>query len=228
MSQHRKAGRAATNRDRTVGDGPRPLRENILIVCEGRATEPNYFQAIIETHRLNTIERQIDTFGVGRGALALTEYALSLQRTGKDRYAQIWCVFDKDDFPSADFDNAIVRAKNHNVLRVAWSNEAFELWYVLHFQYLDSATGYAAGKARDYYKARLTKLLQGLGHAKYEKNDPTLYALLKPDRLQTAIRYARRLQEFHNAETPYHQRQPGTTVHELVELLLSYATPEHQ
>ena len=98
---------------------------------------------------------------------------------------------------------------------------------MLHFQYLDSAPGHAAGKARDYYTARLTDLLRPLGYAKYEKNDPTLYAALGPKRRQTAISFARRLQAFHPVETPRHQCIPATTVHELVELLLSYA-PESQ
>jgi len=101
------------------------------------------------------------------------------------------------------------------------------LWYVLHFQYLDAAPGYAAGPARAYYKARLTKLLRPLGRTKYEKNDPTLYVLLGPQRLQTAMGYARRLQAFHPIGTPFHQCLLATTVHELVELMLSYA-PENQ
>lgn len=223
MPRHKQPGKAVTSRDRPIGTGSRPLQQNILIVCEGEQTEPNYFQAIIDTHRLNTVLLQIEVQGVGRGALSLTEYALRLQKRGPDRYSQIWCVFDKDDFKPDAFDNAINRAKGHSFLRVAWSNEAFELWYVLHFQYLDAAPGYAAGPAREYYKARLTDLLRPLGCAKYEKNDPTLYALLGPERLQTAMGHARRLQAYHPAETPFHQRLPATTVHELVALLLSYA-----
>ena len=225
MPRHRPPGRATTSRDR-VPD-LRPQRQNILIVCEGQQTEPNYFQAIINTHKLNTIILQVEVLGAACSTLSLTEYALSLQKKGADRYAQIWCVFDKDDFKADDFDNAIGRAKNHSTLHIAWSNEAFELWYILHFQYIDSAPGHDAGPARDYYKARLTELLRPLGLAKYEKNYPTLYTLLGPQRLQTAIGYAKRLQTIHPVGTPCHKRIPATTVHELVELLLSYA-PENQ
>lgn len=227
MPQHKRPGKAVTSRDRAVGVGPRTLQQNILIVCEGKETERNYFQAIIEAHRLNTVSLHFEVLGVGRSTLSLTEYALSQQKTGTDRYAQIWCVFDKDDFKADAFDNAIARAEGHPFLRVAWSNEAFELWYVLHFQYLDAAPGYGAGSARDYYKARLTQLLRPLGRAKYEKNDPTLYDLLGPQLLRTATANARRLQAFHPAGTPCHRRIPATTVYELVELLLSYA-PEIQ
>lgn len=227
MPRHKQPGKAVTSRDRPVGTGSRPLQQNILIVCEGEQTEPNYFQAIIDTHRLNTVFLQVEVQGAGRGALSLTEYALRLQKKGPDRYSQIWCVFDKDDFKPDAFDNAINRAKGHSFLRVAWSNEAFEFWYVLHFQYLDAAPGYAAGPARDYYKARLTDLLRPLDRTKYEKNDPTLYALLGPQRRRTATSYARRVLETYPVGTPHHQCLPATTVHELVQLLLSYA-PENQ
>ena len=157
MPQHKQPGKAVTSRDRTTG--LLPQRQNILIVCEGKETEPNYFQSIIDFHRLNTVALQLEVHGAGRSTLSLTEYAITLQKKGSERYAQIWCVFDKDDFKPDAFDNAIARTKNHAFLRTAWSNEAFELWYILHFQYLDSAPGYAAGKARDYYKARLNDLL---------------------------------------------------------------------
>ena len=225
MPQHRPRGRAVASRDRVPDN--RPLRRNILIVCEGKATEPNYFQAIIDAHRLNTVAVQVEVLGAGRNTLSLMDYALSLQKTGPDRYSQIWCVFDKDDFKADAFDNAIARTECHPVLRAAWSNEAFELWYVLHFQYLDAAPGHAAGAARAYYNARLGTLLRPLGRGEYEKNDPTLYTLLGPQRLQTATEYARRLLAFHPSGTPRHRCLPATTVHELVALLLSYA-PEHQ
>ena len=40
-------------------------------------------------------------------------------------------VFDKDDYP--DFDEAIELAKK-NGFEVAYSNQAFELWFLLHFK----------------------------------------------------------------------------------------------
>lgn len=49
-----------------------------------------------------------------------------------------WAVFDKDDF--VDFNEAIAYAKA-NSINPAWSNEAFELWYYLHFQFLDTQVG---------------------------------------------------------------------------------------
>lgn len=226
MPRHRPPGRAARSRDRAMDF--RPARERILIVCEGEKTEPNYFRGLIEYHRLNTVfldnghQLEVTIDGAGRATRSLVEYAARQQRRGRDHYHEIWCVFDQDSFPADDFDNAIARTRNHEYLRAAWSNEAFELWYVLHFEYLNSAPQ-REGKPRAYYIERLHTLLQSLGREKYRKNDDTLYALLGEKRRDEARRRARKLMTEYPAGTPCHACKPGTAVHELVERLLSYA-----
>ena len=52
------------------------------------------------------------------------------------KFDRVWVVFDKDDFN--DFNEAIALAGRKGFM-AGWSNEAFELWYLLHFVYLDSA-----------------------------------------------------------------------------------------
>lgn len=202
-------------------------RLSILIVCEGTETEPNYFNSLVRQHRLSTVNVDIHALGVGKNTLSLVNDALSRQGSGPKRYSEIWCVFDLDRNPDENFDNAIARAENHPFLRVAWSNEAFELWFVLHFQYLDTAPSKKAGGSCVYYNVRLDKLMQQLGCGKYDKADPTLCELLGSSRLEVAIKNAKRLQANYAVGTPYHQRKPATTVHELVERLLSFA-PENQ
>jgi hypothetical protein len=207
-------------------------------VCEGGKTEPNYFAAMIRYHRLNTVSlddgRQLDVsvHGAAGVTLSLVEYAEQQQRSEHERFHEIWCVFDQDDFPDDDFDNAIAKTRDHEFFRAAWSNEAFELWYVLHFQYLNSSPAGSGGTARAYYIDRLHELLQPLGRDKYQKNDGSLYELLGDDRRKDALRNARRLREEYPPGTPYHECKPSTTVDELVQRLLSYAPesltePEH-
>lgn len=227
MSKHRLPGKAASNSDRNAGFRDLRPSHRILIVCEGTETEPNYFNALIRVEKLNGVDmaggRPLDINAVGAAhvSLSLTEYALTLQSKRKERYEEIWCVFGKDDCPADAFDNAISRAENHDFLRVAWSNEAFELWYVVHFEYLDSAPGLNAGPARKYYRKRLDKLLDD----KYDKSHPDMYTqLLGGKRLETAMKNARRLMDCYPAGTPCHQCIPATTVHLLVENLLRYAT----
>jgi hypothetical protein len=227
MPKRKPPGRAVSSRDRATDF--RPTRERILIVCEGEKTEPNYFNALIRYHRLNTVfvdqgrQLEVTVDGVGRVTRSLVEDAEQRQGRGVDGYHEIWCVFDKDSFPDDDFDNAVAKTRGHEFLRAAWSNEAFELWYVLHFEYLNTAPTRGRGVVRNYYIERLHTLLRSLGRDRYHKNDESLYELLGASRRDQAVRNARRLLNEYPDGTACHACKPATTVHELVERLLSYA-----
>lgn len=104
----------------------RELRQRFLIVCEGEKTEPNYFRSFRVPR--NVIE--IDIQGVGKNPSKLVNKAKQLQE--QEEYDQVWCVFDRDSWAPEDFNNAIQNAIKLG-FNVAYSNEAFELWYVLHF-----------------------------------------------------------------------------------------------
>ena len=174
-------------------------RQRILIVCEGEKTEPNYFR-----HFPLPSDSIVEVQGVGANTVGLVEEALRLRKGA--RYDQVWCVFDRDSFPPENF-NAALQLAEYNNIRVAYSNEAFELWYVLHFDYLDT------GISRADYK---TSLNERLGH-KYEKNSESMYAEIykrQPD----AIRNAKRLLAQYNPTNPVSDN-PSTTVHLLVEQL---------
>lgn len=129
----------------------RPVEVRFLIVCEGEKTEPNYFEALINACKTKeSIVRTAAIKGVARGTSSLVMRAIEIQRDLERRNAMSfdskWVVFDKDDFP--DFGQAIQRAGQAD-FKSAWSNEAFELWYYLHFHYLDAAIS-----REDYIKKR--------------------------------------------------------------------------
>jgi hypothetical protein len=72
---------------------------------------------------------------------SLVEHAIALvNRAERDgiHYGDVWCVFDRDSLPGSNFAPGFELALAHR-LHVAWSNEAFELWYLLHFIYDDTA-----------------------------------------------------------------------------------------
>jgi hypothetical protein len=211
MPGHKRRGRSISSRDRTVNT--REQRKDILIVCEGEKTEPQYFQDLASFHKLSTVE----IVGAGRVVLSLVEYAEELQGKNGKRYEEIWCVFDRDSFPADQFDNAVHKASNHKFLKCAWSNEAFELWYVLHFRYLDT------GVHRHQYIGQLDDELKKINEKPYQKNTPGFYSLLGPERRDQAIAHAERLTDVHGDTCPCHQRNPTTTVHELVKRLLRLA-----
>ena len=131
---HKKGGGKGYNRRSIKRRDP---GERFLIVCEGEKTEPNYFESFHLPGLIN-----VDAQGYGVSPPKLVEKALELKRQssrrrGRDPYDQVWCVFDKDDWNERDFDSAIKRAENQG-LRVAYSNQAFEIWFLLHFHFYNS------------------------------------------------------------------------------------------
>ena len=80
---------------------------------------------------------------------------------------KLWVVFDRDSFVANDFNNAITRcAQNTPVVGCAWSNEAFELWYLLHFHYYNNAIS-----RKDYQDLIEQNLQPFLGaDYRYQKN----------------------------------------------------------
>jgi hypothetical protein len=138
--------------------------------------------------------------------LSLVDEAIRIREIGiaeNKRYNQTWVVFDKDSFKDEQFDNAIYKARA-NKIRVAYSNEAFELWYLLHFEYLN------AGIHRKQYEGKLTKYLL----FKYEKNLEIMYEKLIK-RQTTAIKNAKMLMNEHIGIIPS-KANPSTTVYKLV------------
>ena len=182
----------------------RPLRTTFLIVCEGRKTEPNYFRRF----RVKADVIELKVVGLGDNTRHLVEQTCELMDEAS--YSQVWCVFDRDSFPAEQFNRALELARQRGI-EVAYSNEAFELWYLLHFHYHDVAT------SRSNY-GRL--LADRLGDP-YRKNSLDMYdRLLKhqPD----AIRNAQRLLDFYGPRHNPERDNPSTTVHLLVQELNRY------
>jgi hypothetical protein len=174
--------------------------KRILIVCEGEKTEPGYFQ------RFRVTSAVIEIVGKGYNTLSLVKEALRLNelaRKNDEPYDQVWCVFDRDSFPAHNVDNAWQLARK-NKLRTALSNEAFELWFVLHFDYITSA------HTRQEYQDMLTDRLG----RRYEKNDLGIYMDLL-QRQEQAIENAGKLMSLYSPRQPSRDN-PCTEVHELV------------
>lgn len=176
-------------------------RDRILIVCEGEETERNYFEGFRLTN--------VTVKGTGYNTESLVRKAIELKiQAVKDRetYDQVWSVFDRDSFKAEIFNNAFILAQTHKI-KIAYSNEAFELWYLLHFNYYDT------GLSRDQYKAKLSHLL---GH-EYKKNSPSIFEEII-EHQDDAIRNVKRLLTQYPNLNPENDN-PSTTVHLLVEEL---------
>ena len=185
-------------------------RQYFLIVCEGEKTEPNYFNALIE--KLPTKSVSVEILGEGTNTINVVEKAIErreerTQSRLKPPFDEVWAVFDRDSFPAERFNEAIDLGRRENI-GTAYSNEAFELWYILHFEFLNT------GISRDQYITKLKRILTS-----YAKNSTNIYQILQEKgNEEQAIKRAKKLLEEHKDSTPA-SAKPTTKVHELVEKL---------
>jgi len=173
----------------------------ILIPSASSADRSNFaFASIISNHLTNAVDKYI------------VKHAIDLKEKADKNipYSHVWCVFDRDSFQAQQFNQAIQRAVS-NGIQVAYSNEAFEFWYILHFEYLQ------AGLNREKYKNKLT------GHLKkeYKKNDPGIYQQLL-DKQPKAIKWAQMLIDEKGSKHNPEKDNPCTNVHRLVIFLNKY------
>lgn len=197
-----------------------------LILCEGKKTEPNYFRGIkrkIEEKFKNKVDVKdipltIDIEGTGRNTGSLVDFALRTSSLAEIPYGHVWVVFDRDDFTDEQFNNSIIKASD-NGLKIAWSNESIELWFLLHFEYLNSAIN------RNQYIEKLSNyfIKYNVNRGKYEKNLEEIYDILyEIGDINFAISNSKKLCETYSENFTDASKNPCTTVYLLVEELLSY------
>ena len=104
--------------------------------------------------------------GTGYNTLTLVNKAIRLRdELGYNEEGdQVWCVFDRDNFPVRHFNAALEKAREQG-LCVAYSNEALEIWYLLQFNYYDTAL----------HRSQYIEKLHGLLGHRYEKNDVGIF-----------------------------------------------------
>lgn len=211
----RKRGELGLERKEETKD----VFKHILIFCDGENTEPSYFEQF-KRPNLN-----IEIVGGEYNTLSLVNKA---EKNSKNRKGiQVWCVFDKDDFPAKNFNNAIIKAESLG-FGVAYSNQAFEYWLLLHFE--DHWGGAmhrkeCLKKLQEYFK------IFGL---MYDKDSKTItkemFLVLQGidretniKRQDLAIKRAKRNLDIHIKDSKTAaEAESSTTVFKLVEELIKY------
>lgn len=187
----------------------RVVKQSFLIICEGENTEPDYFNAFrLTSANIKAIGQGISTIGLVQKAIRIKED----ERRKGNSYDQYWVVFDKDDFPNNDFNNAITLAEN-NGIKVAYSNQAFELWFLLHYNLIQGAMH------RNQYASKLNEHLD-FAYTKERGIGTLMYQVLLPKQ-NDAIRNAHNILQQWNGVSPA-QAESSTKVHLLVEELNKY------
>ena len=208
-SQQRFGGQKSFHR----GPPSRKPAPIVLIVCEGEATEPTYFERLrVEKHLPSTSVEVIPGSISGSHPKSITAYAKKRKNEARvDRvpYDVIWCVFDRDEHTKIE--EAFQQARE-NGFKLAFSNPCFELWYLLHFADQGASIG------RDEARRKLETHV-----ADYTKSKD-MYETLLPHQ-QSAIERAERLRSQHQGETAVVPPNPSTSVDELVSFLNALSAP---
>lgn len=208
---------------------------DIIIACEDEASAPTYFNMLVEQLKKS---RKItpDSFVIAKhehtnpmGVLQDLKNHIC-ESTGKNYkdFKHKWIVIDRDTervngggHTAEDFNKTLVQAKFLKV-DVAYSNDAFELWYLLHFDYRDTAI------TRDELLVKVVEKLKTRNASKFVHLDKdnikqetfTKFIFDEFKALQeTAIKNAERLMASYEAGHNPESDNPSTTVHELVDLL---------
>ncbi len=192
---------------------PKP---RVLIVCEGKVTEPSYFRGLKLAEQVRLVEVIIDDDGGTPKTLVeravrrkkAADRAAKGARDDNLKFDEVWCVFDIDEHPKLT--DARQQADANHILLAA-SNPCFELWLFLHFEYLSAWI-----HRHDIQSARKKHL------AEYEKKIDFSVVV---DHVDDAISRAEQLEKW-QAERGCSGDNPSTTVHRLVKRIRSMSKSE--
>ncbi len=134
---------------------------------------------------------------------------------------QVWCIFDIDDFYKKDkegFMKAVANADKNNI-KIAYINECFELWILLHFEKPTSPI-----QRGDEIEKKIIQAYKKNGLGQFEKNQDVFQNLLylQPE----AIKNAKKLLPVEYGKINWRQAMsiggnPSTSLHFLVEGIYS-------
>lgn len=208
------AGKPRSRREieqKVITTRKKPYDDRVLIVCEGKKSEPTYLEDLVDRYGLSTANVVIEGIGSDPGRVVATAKRLEKkERRIGESYDVVYCVFDHDEHEH--FNSASQEARDAR-LKLARSWPCFEYWLVLHFVYHRKPYARSGNKSAAQNCVRdLKKHLHG-----YTKGMSGVYDDLE-DLLETAKSNAKRaLSDAKATERP----NPSTEVHLLVAYLQS-------
>lgn len=189
---------------------PRVFKKRVLIVCEGKKTEPNYLKEFVDKHKLHNVKI------VGSGTTPSKVITCAMEKKNNEielgeGFDEIFCVFDRDNH--SDFESACQKAKQLNFTLIR-SNPCFEYWLILHFIYsrkpFVSSGGRTPSKNCENHVNQQFKK-NNLGE--YKKNSNNTYSKLE-NYISTAIKNSKQsLSDAKKTKT----FNPSTEFHKLIE-----------
>ena len=187
-------------------------KKKVLISLEDTKSSKYYFEKLVRDKGLRG--EVIFAKHIGTDPKSVVKAIVNHLAEKTNQYEKKWVVIDKDDYSKEQINGAIQRAKDLDIC-VAISNEAYELWILLHF------TPITAHTSRSDLNKKLDEIFKAKFRIQYSKASKDVYQLIIG--LQNeAIKNARRLVDSYIRDneqiTPFSDN-PLTTVYQLVEYL---------
>jgi len=224
-------------RDFRRKNADKELVKSIIIACEDSVSSPTYFQMIID--------KLIDNKKITPNSVVIvphdgkthpTGVLNNLKKYNKDAisykdYEHKWIVIDRDKehkgggHRAEGFKEALSNAKNIKKalhIDVAYSNDSFELWYLLHFDYRDTPI------MRDEIIKQVIEKLKKIAPHKFlqltkdniknENYTKHIFDILLSHQEQAMKNAEKLLKSYGTLHNP-DKDNPATTVHKLVKIL---------
>jgi len=198
----------------------RDERQRILVLCEGKCTEPQYLVAL--RRRLRVPEQNFRLLcppEIPNTPKEMVEEAKRRKRDKQESYDRVWCVFDveaklaqkcRDGLPEA------LNSARDTGIPIALSNPCYEIWLLWH------SVDHAAWIASDAVQRRCEEL--GLIHGKHIQDVDSLIS----DFYGAAKSRAYTLDQAHirNGTEKPEDRNPSSGIYKLIDAVLA-AFPPH-
>jgi len=207
-----------------------------LIVCEDQKTEPSYFEKFKSQIPEDSIF--LKSVGVGRDPKGVVERAIierdNLIKESKKEVDEVWIVFDKDDADEnakkiKNFEDAFSISEKEE-FSVAYSNEVFELWLLLHFTRVDRNTALPRKKVYELLQEQIrkTEKYKSYIYDHAQPSEKTIAIIFEIGSVDNAISRAQVLFENQKGNKPINAN-PSTAVHLLIlrlkEMIAYYSYP---
>jgi hypothetical protein len=193
----------------------------LLIVCEDQKTEKEYFESFRvyfpeKTVYLRTIGTGLDPKGVVERA---KEERSQLSSEAERDVDTTWAVFDKDDAdlqPAKKdrFEDAF-RIAEEQKIKLAFSNEVFELWLLLFLMDISPEKPLPRKDVYDLLQEEVRKR-DGFANFVYKHGDTEILGIIRDiGNEEAAMERAVLLLEMHGEKAPINMN-PSTRVHLLI------------
>ena len=224
------AKKGKTNKRKGKEAIERPIRykkylQFFLIVCEDESTEPYYFQKFKELFPEHTMF--LKTVGTGKAPLGVVEQSIIerdilLQKSNKE-IDFVWAIFDKDDADEnettiTNFERAFEIATAENI-NIAFSNEVFELWLLLHLKYISPDQPIPRAEIYENLENSIREFNENFADFVYQHGKKEVVDVIyQIGDEKLAMERAWNLQAFHKKSLPI-ESNPSTKIHILVKEL---------